>query len=353
MPDVFADARSDGAGVLEVAELRPSGKRRRGEEHQRHGTDHDEHDTDGEIEPFVVEETRRDALVDDVALLKEELPRRDRGADDRDDRKHDHAEIALRQTGDEEVVGRGAERPMRDDEDRHERKTAEAERHREALEAPEVALRCGEHHARSGDGDAGEPRQAEIRECEADADEFGDDRERIEHEQIDHAERAPEFAEAFEDQTRVPDAGHDAEPQNHLLIHVQHGHEEQQRPQEARTVVLSGLRVRAECAGVVIADHHDQTRAEDREKREQFRANADPRADVVLRDRTECAVDIADVHLIERGAALFHHHRYRPYRYQNAGARSMRAIRGVSPYAKFAIRRKKTKTIIVVSPLSI
>jgi hypothetical protein len=56
----------------------------------------------------------------------------------------------------------------------------------------------------------------------------------------------------------MPDTGHRAEAQHHLLVHVQHRHEQQQGPQQPGAVVLAPLAVGGERADVVVADHHDQ-----------------------------------------------------------------------------------------------
>ena len=65
----------------------------------------------------------------------------------------------------------------------------------------------------------------------------------------------------------MADAGHRAEAQHHLLVHVEDRDQQQQRPQQRRAVVLAGLGVGGEGAGVVVADHDDQAGAEDREQR--------------------------------------------------------------------------------------
>ena len=67
-----------------------------GEGHHRHRADDHHDDADPQVGPLVADEARRDALVDDVALLEEQLPRRDGGADDADDQQHDVADLAAR-----------------------------------------------------------------------------------------------------------------------------------------------------------------------------------------------------------------------------------------------------------------
>ncbi len=74
------------------------------------------------------------------------------------------------------------------------------------------------------------------------------------------------------DQPRVADAGDRAEPDDHLLVDDQHRDQQQQHPQQAGAVVLAGLRVGRDAAGVVVADHHDQAGADDRQQRQQARA---------------------------------------------------------------------------------
>ena len=138
---------------------------------------------------------------------------------------------------------------------------------------------------------------------ERNADELGHDRERVQDEQIDDAEGAPELAEALEDQPCVTDAGHGAQPQHHFLIDEEHGHEQQHGPQQGGAVVLSRLRVGAEGAGIVIADHHDEAGPENREQRAHAGPPAVARRGVVMGDGAERALDVAEVRVVENGAA--------------------------------------------------
>ena len=125
---------------------------------------------------------------------------------------------------------------------------------------------------------------------------------RVEQEQVDDAERAPELAEALEDEARVADAGDRAEAQHHLLIDVENRDQQRQRPQQRRAVVLAGLAVGRESAGVVVADHDDEAGAEDRQKRREPMLPGFARGDVAVKDGAESAVDVADVRLVEDGA---------------------------------------------------
>src|ERR1700680_1831421 len=57
-------------------------------DHDRGGADDNDERADDRVGSLVRDTTRSDALVNDVELLKEELPRRDRGTDDGDDQEH-------------------------------------------------------------------------------------------------------------------------------------------------------------------------------------------------------------------------------------------------------------------------
>jgi hypothetical protein len=57
-----------------------------------------------------------------------------------------------------------------------------------------------------------------------------------------------------------------AQPQHHLLVHIKDRDQEHQCPQQRGAVVLARLGVGTERAGVVVTDHDDQTRPEDRKQ---------------------------------------------------------------------------------------
>ena len=99
----------------------------------------------------------------------------------------------------------------------------------------------------------------------------------------------------------MTDPGNCAQPQHHLLVDVEHGDQQRERPQEGRAVFLAGLRVGAEGAGVVVADHDDKTRPEDRQQRLQLGPPANPRSDVAVQDPSECTVNVADMGIVEHG----------------------------------------------------
>jgi hypothetical protein len=123
------------------------------DDHQRSRARHRDQRAEERVRALIADEPRRDALVDHVGLLEEQVPGRHRGAHDRD--------------------------------------------------------------------------------------ELGGDRQEVEQEQVTHAEPAPEPAEPLVDRPRVPDAGYRAEPDDHLLVDDQHRDEQQQHPQQRRSVFAS------------------------------------------------------------------------------------------------------------------
>ena len=96
----------------------------------------------------------------------------------------------------------------------------------------------------------------------------------VQEEQVADSNQPQNAAEALDDQPRVADAGHRAEPYDHLLVDDQHRDQQQQHPQQAGAVVLARLGVGGDAAGVVVGDHHDQPGADDRQQRQQPRAQA-------------------------------------------------------------------------------
>ena len=78
----------DTGGVGELSELVGALSGIVAGHHEAGGADHhDERSEDG-IGSFVADEPGRDAFVDDVGLLEEQLPRGDGGTDDGDDEQH-------------------------------------------------------------------------------------------------------------------------------------------------------------------------------------------------------------------------------------------------------------------------
>ena len=111
---------------------------------------------------------------------------------------------------------------------------------------------------------------------------------------------APEAAEPLVDELGVADAGHRPEPYHHLLVDDQHRHEQQQHPQQGVAVVLPGLRVGGDAAGVVVADHHDQAGADDGKERHQPPPEAVPVVVLADPDPAERAFDVTEM-LLRRG----------------------------------------------------
>src|SRR6202011_1383196 len=99
-----------------------------------------ERDAEPQIGTLVTHEARRDALADDVALLKEELPRRHGGANDRDDQQDHFARLAVRgKLRDHEIMGDLHDRRMNPQEYRNQKQAAAYQQQRETLEAAEIA----------------------------------------------------------------------------------------------------------------------------------------------------------------------------------------------------------------------
>ena len=61
----------------------------------------------------------------------------------------------------------------------------------------------------------------------------------------------------------MANAGDRTQAQHHLLVHVEHGDEQQERPQQLGAVGLAGLSVSRERARVVVAAHDDQAGSDD------------------------------------------------------------------------------------------
>jgi hypothetical protein len=88
LPGVPVEAEGDASGITERANFRMAGKGPCGDRHQRDGADRDEDNADPQIGALMRDEARGNSLVDDVALLKEQLPGCHGRADDGDDQRH-------------------------------------------------------------------------------------------------------------------------------------------------------------------------------------------------------------------------------------------------------------------------
>ncbi len=139
----------------------------------------------------------------------------------------------------------------------------------------------------------------EVAKGQTDADELGDDREEVKDEQVADREPAPEAPEALIDQARVPNSGHGAEADHHLLVDDQHWDQQEQDPQQTGAEVLACLGVGGDAASVVVADHHDQPWPHDRQQRQQAGPPAIAVRVVAHPDRPKGAVDVAAIGRIE------------------------------------------------------
>ena len=141
LPRISLQPGRDGARVGKVSGPGLAGENRGGEPHHRDTPDHDKGDADPEVEPLVSDKSRGDALVDDVALLEEQLPWRHRGSDDGDDEQHHLAQLtALGHLRHEEVMSQQRNGRVYHQDDRDKQQAAEYEEHRKPLETAEVAV---------------------------------------------------------------------------------------------------------------------------------------------------------------------------------------------------------------------
>ena len=102
----------------------------------------------------------------------------------------------------------------------------------------------------------------------------------------------------------VADPRDGAQAQDHLLVDVEDGDEQEEGPHEVGPVVLPGLGVGAERAGVVVAGHDDEARAHDGEERLGLEREAAARRRVPVGDGAEGTVDVPDVGLVEDGGVV-------------------------------------------------
>ena len=91
----------------------------------------------------------------------------------------------------------------------------------------------------------------------------------------------------------MADARNRAEAQHHFLIYVQDGDQQQQCPQKVCPVILAGLGIRAESAGVVVAHHDNEARPDNGKQSLQLGGEAGPDSNVLPANSPECSVDVA------------------------------------------------------------
>jgi hypothetical protein len=92
-----------------------------------------------------------------------------------------------------------------------------------AFPAAEAAGGAGREQQHGGQWDGDGVGHAEVAQGQGDADQLGDQGERVEQQQVGDGERAPEAAEAGQDEAGVADAGDRAEAADHFLVDQQDG----------------------------------------------------------------------------------------------------------------------------------
>ncbi len=158
------------------------GDRRHGDD-QRRREDRDER-AEHRVDPLVVDPPRGDPLVDDVRLLEEELPRRDRRPDDRDDQEHRCRVESTRYSRHRQTVDERPDMRMAEDRKRDHQEVGDDEDEHEAFPAPEAAGRGHDDEEHRRDRDRDVVTHAEVVEREADPDELRGDRQEIQDEEI-------------------------------------------------------------------------------------------------------------------------------------------------------------------------
>ena len=210
--------------------------------------------------------------------------------------------LAVRQGGHDRVPHDLAHRRMDQQEEGDDEQRTHDQHQAEPLEAPEAPRAHGGNDGASGKDHGRQLGEAQIADRQGDPDELGHDGQGIQHEQVDDAEGAPELPEALEDQSRMPDAGDRSQPEDHLLVDVEHRDQEEERPHEVGPVVLTGLGVGTECPGVVVTSHDDEPGADDGQQRLGLERQSATRTRIALRDGAERTVDVPEVGFVENGS---------------------------------------------------
>ena len=178
-----------------------------------------------------------------------------------------------------------------------------ARSHRRKLPVAMIATR-----ATAAIGTADVLRDPGVRGGQRDPDELGHDREEVEDEQVADAEPAPAATEPLVDEPGVADAGNGTEADDHLLIDQQHRDQEKKGPEQSGVVVLPGLGVGGDAAGVVVAHHDDDPGSDDGGQRQKAFLPRVVFAGVAHLDAAERTLDVAEVGRVEdrRRARLEH-----------------------------------------------
>ena len=285
--------------IFEVSEFLRTCEGRCGGHHDRRSADHNHQRTDHRVGLFVAEPARRDALVDDIGLLEEELPGSNGGSDHRDDQQGRVGAQATLYAGDEESGDHLPRVRMAQHRQRKHQKAREKKHEHRSFPAAEVACDRDAYEQQRGHRDNHCRIQAEMLARHADAHEFRADGQEIEQEDPRHRVPAPEPAESLADEACIADAGHRTETYHHLLVHDEDRDQKQESPQQRVTEVLAGLGIGRDAAGVVVADHDDDAGADDGEERQDAAAPCAARRDVAGANGAERAVDVAEMHLVE------------------------------------------------------
>src|ERR1700694_953032 len=265
------------------------------------------HRADHRVCAFVRNPSMCDALVNDVRLLKEQLPRRDRGSDDGDDKQHAVGFEAALNSGNYEVLDDGAQRWMTEKHQRDAQQVAEEDDEHQPLPGLETTRHRDTDKEQGGERHRDPCGNPEVLSTKRDADELCRDRQEVEDEQVADGEATPNLAVTLEDEPGVADTGNGSEAYHHLLVDDEDGDEQQQGPEQAGAIVLPRRRVRRNAARIVVTDHHDETRTDDHGKCEQPPAPAARSSVVVLADGPERAPDVALVlYMPSRGRAGRH-----------------------------------------------
>src|ERR1017187_3441900 len=191
---------------------------------------------------------------------------------------------------------------IREEEDRHLNEGDADEDEHGPLPASEASRGHDGYQRHRGGGNGEILGDSGVRGGEGDTDELSDDGQEVEDEQVTNAEPAPCSAEPFVDEFGVTDAGNGPQSDHHLLIHNEDRDEQQQGPQQAGVVVLTGLSVGGHTAGVVVPDHDDEGRTRDGGEGEQPSPPTVPFTDVTDPDPPEGTLDIAQVGFVEDGS---------------------------------------------------
>ena len=224
-------------------------------------------------------------LVHYRRLLKEYLPRRNRGADIGHDQReqggtrHAKAEIGMVKTPPHRApplldIARVHGPDGGGDIDQVE----EAKEERDLLERPVPAADHDAQHQESHPEKRNPGRDVEEAHRLGHADVFSDQRQPVDDRQIENGEPPPELAEPVEDRLRVAALGNRPQTHGHLLHVIGHRNQDDHGPEQAEAGLGPGLGVGGDAPGVVVGNHRDDARSQGRQ--EQKRPAVEP-ADLV------------------------------------------------------------------------